>query len=130
MKAIFAVGMSLVFLLESLFPKGMALTESAKMFDLMGHFQEHMLESGNDMSFAEFLWMHYNPDSDHENEEHHHERLPNLSLQSAFVGIIYESFNAIVSPVLAISFDSEITLPEYKNGYFYLFSLNLIHPPQ
>ena len=130
MKSIVAIPLLFIFLLESLFPKGLALAESSKMVKLFEHFQEHVLESGNEIGFAEFLWMHYNPNSDHENEEHHHEKLPNLSLTNSFVGLFYQSFNEYFSPV-SISYALLYSnLPEYKNGYHFLFSLDLLNPPQ
>ena len=108
----------------------MALAESSKMAKLVEHFQEHILESGNKISFAEFLWMHYNPNSDHENDEHHHEKLPNLSLTSSFVGLIFQSVNDLINPLVITNFALASKLPEYRNGYHYQFSLDLLNPPQ
>ena len=119
-----------VLILESLFPRGLALSEYSKLFKLVEHYQEHVLEASNQMSFGEFLWMHYNPTSDHENEEHHHEQLPDLSTSTPFVGFIYESFEGTLAPLIAKFVVFNALLPEYKNGYQYLFSLDLIHPPQ
>lgn len=119
-----------IFFLESLFPRGLALAESSKMIQLIGHFQEHVLESGNQISFTEFLWLHYNPTSDHENSEHHHEKLPNLNLHSSFVGFIYEGFSILTTPIFSTFGRQFVAIPEYKNGYRFLFSLDLLNPPQ
>jgi hypothetical protein len=129
-KSIIVIPLLFIFLLESLFPKGLALVESSKMAKLVEHFQEHVLESGNEIGFAEFLWMHYNPNSDHENEEHHHEKLPNFSMTNSFVGFIYQSITELFGPI-DISYAMLVsTLPEYRNGYHFLFSLDLLNPPQ
>jgi hypothetical protein len=119
-----------LFLVESLFPRGLALVESSKLMKLVEHFQEHVLASDNQMSFAEFLWMHYNPNSDHENAEHHHEKLPNLGNSNTFIGFIYESISSNISPLTSTLRLLNALLPEYKNGYHFIFSLDLLNPPR
>jgi hypothetical protein len=130
LKSLITISLGFLFLVESLFPRGLALVESSKLMKLVEHFQEHVLESKNQMSFAEFLWMHYNPNSNHENNKHHHEKLPNLSNSNTFVGFIYESITNKISPLVSNCNLRNVLLPEYKNGYQFIFSLDLLHPPQ
>jgi hypothetical protein len=130
-KIVLSIVFAFIFLLESLFPRGLALTEYSKLFKLIEHYQEHVLEElPNQMSFGEFVWMHYNPTSDHENEAHDHEKLPDLSTGNTFVGLIYGSFESSFKPLLSNLALLNMLLPEYKNGYQFIFSLDLIHPPQ
>ncbi|MFT4735660.1 MAG: hypothetical protein ACI9DJ_003331 [Algoriphagus sp.] len=130
-KTVLLIMFAFIFLLESLFPRGLALTEYSKLFKLIEHYQEHVFEEPlNQIGFGEFVWMHYNPTSDHENEAHHHEQLPDLNTGNTVVGLIYGSFESALNPLLSNFVLLNMLLPEYKNGYQFVFSLDLIHPPQ
>ncbi len=131
MKIGLAFFLSFTLLLESLFPNGLALAQSAKMFQLFNHYQEHLLESKNEISFASFLWMHYNPASDHEDASHHHENLPKLHFGQVFFSNCLSTVTSIL-PENNFDFSrlSFLKLPEYRNRYHFLFSLDLLNPPQ
>lgn len=130
MKSLIAILTSALLLLESLFPSTLALAESSKLSNLYSHYLQHQTISEGSESFANFLWMHYNPDSNHEDASHHHEKLPCLNVHHAFFGAITPS---LVSFAYTISEQMYILLkavPSYSNAYRYSFSLDLLNPPQ
>ncbi len=116
--------------MESLFPKGLAMAEASKVFQLVEHYQEHVECFGDEISFVEFLWMHYNPDSKHEDASHHHERLPDLNVHSGFVGICAQQFLPTLEPLNIVKIIPVKSIIEYSNAYVFLFIIDVLNPPQ
>ena len=130
MKSVLAILTSVMLLLESLFPSSLALAESSKLSNLYNHYLQHQTISHGTDSFATFLWMHYNPDSNHQDASHNHEKLPCLNVHHAFFGAITPTpltFVYHISEQIFVLFKS---VPAYSNAYRYLFSLDLLNPPQ
>jgi hypothetical protein len=130
MKVVVTSFLAVLFLVESLFPKGVALTESFKIFQLVSHYTEHVCEFKDDISFGQFLWMHYNPESDHEDASHHHEKLPDFHSQTVFVSICFNPFKTWVQVSSGIEILNRLFVSAYENKYFFLFSSDLLNPPQ
>ena len=130
MKSVTALFLAILLFAESLFPKAIALSESAKFFQLVSHFLEHVQEFKDDISFSQYLWMHYNPESDHEDASHHHEKLPNFHSQTVFFGICSAVFRLWVKESNGIELLGKLPLPIYENKYQFLFSSDLLNPPQ
>ena len=130
MKSVGAVLMATLFLLESLFPKGIALTESSKFFELVQHYTQHVQEFKDDISFMDFLWMHYNPESTHDDASHHHEKLPNFHTQTAFAGLCTTFYKVWANQSTGIEILGKLPVSIYENKYFFLFSSDLLNPPQ
>lgn len=130
MKSLSAIFMALLFLMESLFPRGLSMSEISKAYELIEHYQEHLSEVSDNISFAEFLWMHYNPASDHDDASHHHERLPKLTLGSGFIGICLPVLENFLQSKAVIKHLTSLHPVEYKNGYYYLFFIDVLNPPQ
>jgi hypothetical protein len=130
MKSFIAMALALLFVGESFFPRGLAMSEISKVYELIEHFQEHLVEIGDDISFAEFLWMHYNPASDHEDASHHHERLPKLTLGSGFVSICLPVVQNMLQVNTVTKYLISLQPIEYTNGYYYLFFNDVLNPPQ
>ncbi len=130
MKVVMALILCITIFLESLFPKGLAMAESARLTQLFEHFKEHNAHLKQPLNFSEFLWLHYNPDADHEDASHHHEKLPQFQ-----TGLVF--MLGLVSAIANFNYDSITSakylltkLPEYSNKYFYLFALDVLNPPQ
>lgn len=78
--------LALYFLAGSFMPSS-DWDELPKVFNLISHFHEHQKRDHQNLSFMEFISMHYHTGSDHKQEEDH-SRLP--------------FFHTIVSPFIAI----------------------------
>jgi hypothetical protein len=78
MRSFFAVVLACWMLGGSLLP-GFGIDQSAHWGDLMLHFQQHRQADPN-LSFTDFLTMHYGADSEHQKHPNHsHQNLPSSS---------------------------------------------------
>ncbi len=129
MKKIIAITIVIIILGESILPKSIGFMQSFKIVSLIEHYQVHLNETNKSISFNEFLWMHYNPSSKHENPKHSHEKLPNFDSQNSFhiIQITIEYLNLIKSNFIGFIDNKFI---EFFSSYIYLFSLDLFNPPR
>ncbi len=75
MKAFLAVLLVPLILVSGLLP-GFGLDQSAKWVELAHHYREHKAED-HTLGFAEFLFLHYATDSEHQKHPNHgHHNLP------------------------------------------------------
>lgn len=70
--------LGLLLLTSSMVPR-MSADQLVRLSALLAHYQEHKQESGQELSFLDFLIMHYSSDSRHHKSPHHnHSRLPSF----------------------------------------------------
>jgi hypothetical protein len=129
MKRIIAITIVIIILSESILPKTIGFMQSFKIVSLIEHYQVHLKETSKQIAFNEFLWMHYNPSSKHDNPKHSHEKLPNFDSQNSFhiIQIIIESITLPKVNYLGLM---DTNFIEFKSSYIYLFSLDLFNPPR
>ena len=130
MKSIVVAALAFLFIGQSFFPKGFAMSEISKVYKLIEHYQEHLSETNPDISFAEFLWMHYNPASDHNDAIHGHDRLPKISFGSGFIALCAPIIRNLITSLTEVTDLRTLQTSEYKNGYYYLFFVDVLNPPQ
>ncbi|GAA4405845.1 hypothetical protein GCM10023187_24660 [Nibrella viscosa] len=86
-KRLLAFVLSLLLLTSSMVPR-MGADQSVRLSALLTHYQEHKQELGQELSFLDFLIMHYASDSHHHKSPHHnHSRLP--SFDSGAGGFVF-----------------------------------------
>ena len=75
MKSVVAIVLSCWILGGSLF-SGFSVDQSARLGDLVHHYQQHR-QDNTDLSFIDFINMHYGADSEHQKHPNHsHHNLP------------------------------------------------------
>lgn len=100
--------------------------ELFKLPSLVGHYTEHKMESKN-LSFADFLLMHYNDNSNHRDEENH-EDLPLFhtccSVVIFFVteNVLHQLKSIVEAPILPATY-----IPSH---YEYNFHHTVFQPPR
>lgn len=107
----------------------MAVGESAKLFKLIEHYKEHRDDPKQSINFIEFLSLHYNPDSSHEDESHHHEQLPNLHAVAITIWTISQAF-VYTSLISLVSYELPESHMAFLNSYHFLFTWDILNPPQ
>ncbi len=130
MKQIVAILLSLQILLGSLFPNVDAM-QLAKIGELVKHYQEHVTTENQDLSFVDFLIMHYSTTSEHtKTAKHSHSNLPHFDSHNVIITFCEPVFRGIFPPTLAIS----ATFPEpnfvWQNLYHFSLSRTLLNPPK
>ncbi len=116
MKAI-SIFLGLIFFLGSLLPK-FDLDELGQIDELYEHYQIHAKQSNGDLSFEDFLVMHYS-DKNHDKSENH-DQLPfhnhdcNLNITLALNPEISFSFKSLPSDKLHVSFYESVNYSEYS----------------
>lgn len=130
MKKIIAITLSIQILLGSLFPKTDAL-ELAKMGTLIQHYQEHKSVENQDLSFIDFLIMHYSTTSKHtKTAKHSHHNLPNFDSHHTVLTYCEPNFKSII-PSFEAAF-KPFNEPNFAWQNFYHFSISrtLLNPPK
>jgi hypothetical protein len=129
-KKIVSILLSFQVLLGSLFPN-VETIQLAKIGELVSHYQEHQQAEEEDLSFVDFLIMHYSTTSKHlKNAKHSHSNLPNL-----------DSHNSVISycqSVFCIDFSPSSDIPQsfyepnfhWLNLYHFSLSRILLNPPK
>ena len=124
-----AILLSMQILLGSLFPNVDAI-QLAKIGELIKHYQEHVSNENQDLSFVDFLIMHYSSDSNHtKTAKHSHSNLPHLDSHHAVVSFCEPVFKSILPSSTIYQSFSE---PNFSWQNFYHFSLSqtLLNPPK
>jgi uncharacterized protein YfbU (UPF0304 family) len=130
MKQMIAILLSMQILLGSLFPN-VDTTQLAKIGELIKHYQEHVATENQDLSFVDFLIMHYSSDSNHtKTAKHSHSNLPHLDSHHVVIAYCEPVFKSIIpssSNVLR-------SFPEpnfaWQNLYHFSLSQTLLNPPK
>jgi hypothetical protein len=130
MKRIIAILLSMQILLGSLFPNVDAM-QLAKIGELIKHYQEHVATENQDLSFVDFLIMHYSSDSNHtKTAKHSHSNLPHLDSNHVVIAYCEPVFKNII-PSSSTIFQS---FPEpnfvWQNLYHFSLSQTLLNPPK
>jgi hypothetical protein len=127
MKSIVAFLLAGLVLGSSLLP-GFGVDQSAKLVDLMQHYQEHR-NTEPDLSFLDFMVMHYGVNSEHQKHPNHsHHNLPAVGHAApAFTtpSVILLSFAAP-----SILFLAKTACFRYANLYSFVSVSSLINPPR
>ncbi|GAB4025421.1 hypothetical protein [Spirosoma koreense] len=127
MKSIVAFLLAIQVLGSSLLP-GFGIDQSAKLVDLVQHFQQHR-QTEPDLSFLDFMVMHYGANSEHQKHPNHsHHNLP-------AVGHAAPAFTAPSVALLAFAALSVLLLAKtacfrYANLYSFVGVSSLINPPR
>lgn len=130
MKQFTAILLSLVIFVGSLFPKADAL-QLAKIGELVKHYKEHKNSWNENISFLEFLAMHYSTASKHlKTAKHSHSNLPNLDSHSTAT-----LFEPTFNKKIVLHFDAIFKVfsePNFVWKNFYSFSIvqTLFNPPR
>ncbi len=130
MKKIIAIALSFQILLGSLFPRINAM-ELAKVGELIEHYQEHKSAENQDLSFVDFLIMHYSTASNHtKTAKHSHHNLPTFNSHHAIITYCESAFKANI-PSFEANFKPFIE-PNFSWQNFYHFSISrtLLNPPK
>jgi hypothetical protein len=128
MKQIVALAIIVIILAESIIPLGIGFSQDFAVGEILSHYKEHKIQSSGEISFLEFLTLHYSSDSNH--RENNPDRLPSLDGHCVsaflFVNPVFTELFQIHDSVL--NFD-KIT-PGYSISYHFDFSQNLLQPPR
>lgn len=130
MKKIIAITLSIQILLGSLFPRIDAM-ELAKIGTLIQHYQEHKSVENQDLSFIDFLIMHYSTTSNHtKTAKHSHHNLPNFGSHNSVLTYCEHVYKANI-PSLEVNFNP-FSEPNFTWQNFYHFSISrtLLNPPK
>lgn len=126
MKKVISLLFATLFFLSSLI-SGQGISELNKISALVEHYKHHQEEhNGAELSFANFLWMHYDENSNHKNEENH-DGLPLFHHCTSIVFFINETSSSISfkEEFDIISFNRHLTnLYEYNNCH------SIFQPPK
>ena len=130
MKKLIAILLSLQILLGSLFPKVDAI-QLARIGELVKHYQEHIAIENRNLSFVDFLIMHYSSTSNHtKTAKHSHSNLPQLGSHQVVIAYCELMFKNII-PSSSTVFQS---FPEpnftWQNFYHFSLSSTLLNPPK
>ena len=125
-----AILLSMQILLGSLFPN-VDTTQLAKIGELVKHYKEHVATESQDLSFVDFLIMHYSSDSKHtKTAKHSHSNLPHLDSHHVVIAYCEPVFKNII-PSSSTIFQS---FPEpnftWQNLYHFSLSETLLNPPK
>lgn len=121
--------MVFIILGESFLPNNLGILQSFKIGSLIEHYQQHITESPEEISFNEFLWLHYNPSSKHENQKHDHEKLPSFDSGLSF-HIIQNQIEKLEISKNIINQFLKVQFQDFKFSYIYSFSLDFFNPPK
>ncbi len=130
MKRIIAITLSIQILLGSLFPR-IDATELAKIGELIQHYQEHKATENHNLSFIDFLIMHYSTTSNHtKTAKHSHQNLPNFNAHNSVLAYCEPAFKANI-PSSEAHFKPFFE-PNFAWQNFYHFSISrtLLNPPK
>ncbi|MEA5256958.1 hypothetical protein VB264_04120 [Arcicella aquatica] len=130
MKQFTAILLSFVIFVGSLFPKADAL-QLAKVGELVKHYNQHKNSWNENISFLEFLAMHYSATSKHfKTAKHSHSNLPNLNSHNTTTLCEPTFDKKIVLPFVAIF--KVFSEPNFVWKNFYRFSIvqTLFNPPR
>ena len=127
MKSIVAFLLAGLILGSSLLP-GFGVEQSTKLVELIQHYQHHVEEEPN-LSFTDFMVMHYGENSEHQKHPNHsHHNLPSAGhMVTGFTpNTVRLSVSSYISAVLA----SQKAFSRYSNLYSFLSVFSLINPPR
>lgn len=122
--------LSIQILLGSLFPRIDAM-ELAKIGTLIQHYQEHKSVENQDLSFIDFLIMHYSTTSNHtKTAKHSHHNLPNFNSHHTVLTYCETNLKPII-PSFEANF-MPFSEPNFTWQNFYHFSISrtLLNPPK
>ncbi len=130
MKQFTAILLSFTIFVGSLFPKADAL-QLAKVGELVKHYYQHTNSWNENISFLDFLAMHYSTASKHlKTAKHSHSHLPNLDSHSA-VTLFEPTFNKKIVlnfvPVFKVFSEPNFV---WKNLYRFSIVQTLFNPPR
>ena len=126
-----AILLSTQILLGSFFPNVDAM-QLAKIGELVKHYQEHVATENQELSFVDFLVMHYSSDSIHtKTAKHSHSNLPHLDSHHVVIAYCEPIFKSIIPSSSSTIFQS-FPEPNFSWQNFYHFSLSqtLLNPPK
>lgn len=127
MQSIVAIVLAGLILGSSLLP-GFGVEQSTKLVELIQHYQHHVTENP-DLSFADFMVMHYGENSKHHKHPNHsHHNLPSAGhMVTGFTpNRVQLSALGYVPVVLTI----QKAFSRYTNLYSFLSVFSLINPPR
>lgn len=116
-----------ILLFESLIPRGLGFSKDFAIGEIISHYIEHQEEAGGELSFLDFLSLHYDSDSDHRKQ--HPDDLPNIDGSSIATFIILntsfgESLNHLDGTTLLV------VLPTvHTDSYHFDFTQVVLQPP-
>ena len=131
MKQMIAILLSTQILLGSFFPNVDAM-QLAKIGELVKHYQEHVATENQELSFVDFLVMHYSSTSNHnKTAKHSHSNLPHLDSHHVVIAYCEPIFKSIIPSSSSTIFQS-FPEPNFSWQNFYHFSLSqtLLNPPK
>ena len=130
MKKMIAILLSMQILLGSLFPNVDAM-QLAKIGELVKHYQEHIATENQDLSFVDFLVMHYSATSNHtKTAKHSHSNLPHLNSHNVVIAYCEPVFKNIILPSSTILQSFPEPNFTWQNFYYFSFSQTFLNPPK
>lgn len=127
MKAVVAFLLAGLVLGSSWLP-GFSVDQSAKLVDLAGHYHEHR-QTEPDLSFIEFMVMHYGADSEHQKHPNHsHQNLPAVGHSMTLFTPVLLFFT--VQAAQSVLLLTRSACFRYANLYSFLPVASLINPPR
>lgn len=116
-----------VVLFESLIPRGLGFSKDFAIGEIVSHYLEHQEEADGDLSFLDFLSLHYASDSDHRDQ--HPDELPNIDGSTIATFLILQAdFGLSLSNLLSFTF-LDLNPTSYSNTYCFKFAQDFLHPP-
>ena len=130
MKRLIAILLSLQILLGSLFPNVDAV-QLAKIGELVKHYQEHIATDNQNLSFVDFLIMHYSSTSNHtKTAKHSHSNLPHLDSHN----VVFAYCEPVLKSIIPSSSTVLQSFPEpnftWQNLYHFSHAQTLLNPPK
>lgn len=127
MKSMIACLLACLMVGSSLLP-GFGVEQSAKLVVLLQHFQKHA-KTEPDLSFMEFMVMHYAENSEHQkNPGHSHQNLP--SAGHTIPAFAPAAIQFGISSLESVELHSRAAFFRYTNLYSFLAIFSLINPPR
>lgn len=125
MKSLVSIFLATLFFAGSLFPKS-DMDELFKIPALFEHYSEHKAKSKGELSFMDFLLMHYAVGSTH--DEASHDKLPlSMDMCTGIICVLQSTFYQIVHP------NTHFVKPSfsfYCLQYSFLSVFSLLNPPR
>ncbi|GAB4051613.1 hypothetical protein [Spirosoma litoris] len=127
MKSMVAFLLAGLILGNSLLP-GFGIEQSTKLVELIQHYKHH-IESDHNLSFIDFMAMHYGENSAHQKHPNHsHHNLP--STGHMITGFTINYLQLTSRAYLPAVLSSQTVLSRYTNLYSFLSVFSLINPPR
>lgn len=116
-----------ILMAESLLPRGAGLSQDFKFGEVVAHFQIH--QDCDNISFSDFIWMHYAAESTHKQQQHH-DNLPCLDSHHLLFAISHHfHFTKFTTAYHVVELEN-LFISHYHNWYNFLYTYDFLNPPR